>query len=621
MQFAIADIETTGLDVDTVDIHCICVLTGDMDEPLLFDPTEIEEGLKYLDRLIDEGYTLAGHNFIEYDLPILRRYGMKDPGVCYDTRTVSRAAYPGTRMNEADSKFLRKHPEHIGAYNKGRHGLRDWGYRLHEHKGDYDGGWEKYSEEMGAYCAQDVTVNWKLLEKLRTEINDEAAMLECEVHHICERMKKHGVVFDVDEAVNFAGELAQRRSELSKELVEAFGDWWAPKTNKVSVCGQTMVSKKYAPGQPGYKNVRKGCEHQNIELVQFNPASTEHIAKRLIDKYGWKPKSYTDGGKPQVTAEVLQDLTYPEAPLLAEYQEIKKILGYVSEGANGWLKLVDSTGRIHGTTMPTGTVSGRAAHKAPNTGNVPARSKYGARARRLFRVGPGKVLVGADASGLQLRALAHYLARWDSRVFAKQCETGDIHEFMREATGLYTRANQKTWTYAKLFGAGAKKLGQTAILDHIAAVEAGLTDEKVPKASRAGALGRKTLDNLGDAIPAFTELEEQLSKAADVGRLKTLDGRYLPVGSAHTAIAMLLQGFEAIVMKRAMVIAAPQIYALGGEFVLWVHDEFQVECTHASAREIGRIMVDAMAAAGQYYDCRVAIDGEYKIGETWGDTH
>ena len=620
MKIALADIETTGLDTQTVDIHCIAILTDGMTEPALYPPTEIEEGLKHLDRLIDEGYTLAGHNFIEYDLPILRRYGMKDPGVCYDTRTISRAAFPGNKMAEKDAKLWRSRPKLAGAYMKGGHDLKAWGLRLGVHKGDYDGGWEEYSEEMGAYCVKDLVVNKAVLDRLRVEINDEAAMLECEVHHICERMKKHGVVFDVAGAVDFTAELAQRRKELSEELTARFGTWLAPH-GKPKTPKRTQSSKKYSPGEEGYMNVREGCDYQNIKEVEFNPASHAHIAHVLQSTYGWKPTHLTDKGNIQVTAEILQDLTYPEAPLLAEYQEIQKILGYVSEGDNGWLKLVRDDGRIHGTTKPTGTVSGRAAHNSPNTGNVPARSKYGKRARQLFTVGRGNVLVGADASGLQLRGLAHYLARWDGRQFATQCETGDIHEFMREATGLFTRDKQKTWTYAKLFGAGARKLGQTAILDHIAALEKGLTDKPVPKASRAAALGRTTLDNLGDAIPAFTELEAQLANAAKVGSLATVDGRRLPVGSAHTAIAMLLQGIEAVIMKRAMVIAAPRIYALGGEFVLWVHDEFQVECLPENADKIGQIMVKAMNEAGEYYNLRVAIDGEYQVGKTWADTH
>ncbi len=620
MHLAIVDVETTGLAVDTVSIHCICFLAEGMDAPTLFGPDRLDEGIAAVNRLIEQGYTLGGHNFIEYDLPILRRYGMNDPGVCYDTRTVSRAAFPGNEMFAKDKAFLKDNKELEGKYRKGGHALEDWGYRLHEHKGEYDGGWEHYSQEMGDYCVQDVLVNWKLLERLRRAMPDEAAMMECEVHRICHRMKQTGVVFDVGAAVDFSAELVTRRAELNTELVDSFGSWLAPH-GKVKCPKRTQSSKKYAPGQSGYMNVREGCEYQAFKEVQFNPASTDHIAFALRRKYHWRPALYTDTGKAQVTAEVLRDLTYTEAPLLAEYQEIKKILGYVSEGKNGWLKLVDNGGRIHGTTKPTGTVSGRASHNRPNTGNVPSRSKYGKKARALFRVGPGRVLVGADASGLQLRALAHYLARWDDRAFAVQCETGDIHEHMRAATGLHLRAHQKTWTYAKLFGAGAKKLGQIAILDHIAAVEAGLTTKPVPKVSRAASLGRSTLDNFGDAIPGFTSLERGLAESAAAGFLNTLDGRRLPVSSGHTAIAMLLQGFEAVVMKKAMTIAANYIDAWDAEYVLWVHDEFQVECPPEFSGQVGKCMVDAMREAGEYYDLRVKIAGDYKVGQTWAETH
>ena len=230
-------------------------------------------------------------------------------------------------------------------------------------------------------------------------------------------------------------------------------------------------------------------------------------------------------------------------------------------------------------------------------------------------------MVGADASGLQLRCLAHYFAKWDGGEFARQCETGDIHEYMRQGTGLFTRNFQKTWTYAMLFGAGKSKLGQTAILDHRAALEKGLTDKPLPKLSQAAALGQQTLDNLGNAVPAFPALKKDLDRAADMGKLRTLDGRWIPIGSAHTAIAMLLQGAEAVIMKTAMVLAAPALRDYGAQYALWVHDEFQIESFPHCAEEVGRIMVNAIRQAGEKLEMRVKLDGEFKIGKTWAETH
>jgi DNA polymerase-1 len=626
MDIAVVDIECNGLDVDTVDTHCIVIdVPGSSDAGDTWtydiDQGDLADGIVHLNRLIDDGYTIAGHNIIEYDIPILRRYGMKDPGLVLDTLVMSRTIYPGNSLFQRDQSFLKKNPKLKDDLRPGSHALKAWGMRLDCPKDEYDGGWETFSQVMLDYCVQDVASNVVLLDHLRSRMPDDASVLECAVASICRRMRLHGVAFNVDDAEDFTITLAARRATLTLELREAFGSWIEKTGERTPKRTQRRKHVELIDGRLVEISVMvEGVTYDVGKVTEFNPASTEHIAKRLIVKHGWKPRHFTETGKPKMTAEVLNDLPYPEAPLLAEYQEIKKIIGYIAEGNNAWLKL-EEKGRLHGKVNPTGTVSGRASHNRPNTGNVPTRSKLGHRCRSLFLAGPGKVIVGADASGLQLRGLAHYLAKWDGGTFATQCQTGDIHEYMREATGLYTRDHQKTWTYAKLFGAAATKLGQTTIVDHRAAVEQGLIDIPIPKQSAATRLGRQTLANLGNAIPAFDKLEKMLGQAADRGWLLDLSGRRVPIGSGHIAIAMLLQSFEACIMKQAMVFAAPFLYRAGAEYVLWVHDEFQVEVSEEHAKAVGETMVNAMAMAGVHFNLRVKIDGDYKVGATWQDTH
>jgi DNA polymerase I-like protein with 3'-5' exonuclease and polymerase domains len=158
-------------------------------------------------------------------------------------------------------------------------------------------------------------------------------------------------------------------------------------------------------------------------------------------------------------------------------------------------------------------------------------------------------------------------------------------------------------------------------LDHRTALEQGLTTKPLPKLSQSAALGRQTLENLGNAVPAFPKLQADLHKAAATGWLTTLDGRKIPIGSEHTAIAMLLQGAEACVMKKAMALAKRRIESLHGAFVLWVHDEFQVEALPEHAETIGKILVDAMGEAGESFGLRVKLDGAFKVGKTWAETH
>ena len=627
MDIAVVDIECNGLDTETVDIHCIVIhcIGGETQTfgvgGQFAEGGDIALGIAELNHLIECGMVLAGHNVIEYDIPILRRYGMKEPGQVYDTLVTSRAAYPGSTLYQKDQAFLKKLPQLEGELKVGAHSLHAWGLRLGNEKGDYDGGWETFSQEMLDYCVQDVAVNAQLLELLRDRIPDEAALLECEVAQVCRDMRLHGVAFDVEAAQALAVRLATRRGELSLELKEVFGSWVEKTGERTPKRTQNRKHIRLVDGElVEYPTMTKGKTYDVGKVVEFNPASTEHIARCLKAKYNWRPTKYTPGGKPQVTAEVLADLTYPEAPMLAEYQEIKKILGYVAEGTNAWLKL-EKKGRLHGKVNPTGTVTSRASHNSPNTGNVPSRTALGQECRALYVASPGTVMVGADASGLQLRGLGHYLSAWDEGAFARQCETGDIHEYMRQATGLHYRSRQKNWTYARIFGAGDVKLGEMALLDWHDAYAEGIVTERPPKQSAAKRIGRQTIDNLGDAIPAFVHLQKRLKGAAGRGWLKALDGRRLPVGSEHLALAVLLQSFEACIMKRAMVIARPRLRATDAHYVLWVHDEYQVECDPSDAEYVGETLVEAMRRAGEDFGLGVRIDGEYQIGESWADTH
>ena len=633
MQFVVFDIEADSLDTETCKVHCIVHEASAGQEPVAYGPTEIEQGVARLQELVDHGVVLVGHNITNYDIPVLRRLGLKVPdGQLYDTRMASRSVYSGATLRIKDRAFLLRHPEfQDGVLDVGSHSLGAWGIRLGHFKPEHTE-WDRFSPEMLHRCKEDVGINRELLDLLRDRIPDEPAMLETQVACLVEQMRRIGCRFDVGAAFTLAARLTDRRAEIAEELQTVFPAWYEPdaKDPKAAlvVPKRDMQSRKVGPGEPGYKNVSKGCAYTKVRLVEFKPGSAGHITKQFKQRYGWKPAIFTDSGAPSVTAEILRDLPYPEAKILAEYMELDKILGYLNQGDKAWLQIQED-GYIHGRINPTGTVSGRASHADPNTGNVPSRSQLGHQCRTLFLPDEGHVMVGADASGLQLRGLGHYLSPWDGGEFARQCETGDIHEHMRAATGLLVRDVQKTWTYSMLFGAQAPRLGRTVLDDLYMAQERGLDisgspflkDGEVPRRSKARELGVQSQTNLGNAIHAFVYLEKKLDEAAKRKYLVAIDGRRIPVPSRHTAIAMLLQSFEAIVMKKAMVLAAPKLRDLGARYVLWVHDEFQSSCPPAVAEQVGEVLVWAMAEAGRQLGLSVKIDGEYKIGATWAETH
>jgi DNA polymerase I-like protein with 3'-5' exonuclease and polymerase domains len=204
--------------------------------------------------------------------------------------------------------------------------------------------------------------------------------------------------------------------------------------------------------------------------------------------------------------------------------------------------------------------------------------------------------------------LAHYLAFYDGGEYAKTVIEGDIHTLNQKAAGLETRDQAKTFIYAFLYGAGDAKIG-----------------EIVGGSAREGQmLKRKFLSNL----PALRKLQDAVQrKVTNGGKLVGLDGRILPVRSAHAALNMLLQSAGAVTMKVALVQLFHRLNAMkwqhGREysFVANVHDEFQAEVKPDKANVFGELAVDAIRRAGKELKLNVMLDGEAKVGMSWKETH
>ena len=444
------DIEANGL-LDTVSlIHCLGYAVESQKVGLATDQG-IHDILEMW-RLGD--YTLVGHNIIGYDLPALQKVrNFKHPqGRVLDTMVLSRFIFPDLAP-EDDKLILRgKMPARL----MGSHSLEAWGYRLGCFKGDYEGGWEEYTEEMGEYCKQDVEVTRKLYEHCMAQMPaKEALELEHAVQFIIQRQVRHGVCFNVDRAIELNAELSDKLVALERDLKATFGSWFQPsKTREGTI-------KTWTPARDNARlGYTAGAELTPVELVEFNPGSRTHITKVLLDA-GWVPEKFTDAGNPKVDEEVLAGVDHPHVKKILAYLLVKKRLGQLSDGDNGWLKLVRK-GRIHGSVNTNGAVTGRMTHASPNLAQVPSVKKgkneageevvlygeaggWGYEMRDLFCVHKGKKLVGCDASGLELRMLAHYMGRYDNGAYGKEVVGGDIHTANQKAAGLPTRNNAKTF--------------------------------------------------------------------------------------------------------------------------------------------------------------------------------
>lgn len=585
------DLESDGLLDELTRIHCLVLKDAETGEVHSFTPFEVEAGV----RMLQDADLIIGHNVICFDIPALRKvfpwFSIERTRV-RDTLTCSRLIWPD--LSDRDRAKIAKGSD-FPPKLAGRHSLASWGHRLNEHKGDYQGGWEQWSEEMQHYCEQDVEVTdrlWKLIES--KDYSARAIELEHGVQWVVSEQEVRGFGFDRPAAVHLYQRLVERRLELEAELQDAFPPWeeelgeFVPKVN----------NKKL-----GYV---KGVPVMKTKEMVFNPGSRQHIAKRLIAIRGWKPKEFTNDGHAKVDEAVLASLPYPEAKLMSEYLMIQKRIGMLAEGSQAWLK-AENDGRIYGSVITNGAVTGRATHRSPNVAQTPAvGAPYGEECRALFVPTGNRKLVGVDVSGLELRMLGHYMSRWDDGAYADVVINGDIHTVNQKAAGLETRPQAKTFIYAFLYGAGAAKIGSIV--------------------GKGAAVGSKLKKKFLAQTPALKHLIEAVQgKAERQGHLIGLDGRRLHIRSNHAALNTLLQSAGAIVCKQWMVNLDEALRDQGlhdkcGQ-VAWVHDELQIEADEDCADQVGQLAVDAIVTAGGVLDVRVPLTGEYKVGKNWAETH
>lgn len=512
-----------------------------------------------LQKYLDSCDLIIMHNGICFDAPVLRRswnITMKQSQM-YDTLVSSRLLSPSL---------------------EGGHSLEAWGQRLGFPKGDFKDWDAGYSPEMEAYCIQDTLVTEKLYKHLTAELTakkfeERSIKLEHDVQAIIAKQEENGFKLNEKEAITLLSTLQAKLVLLEAQLQSIFPTKVIPRVSE-------KTGKELKP------------------LIEpFNPGSRKQIGERLQEK-GWKPDKFTETGQPIVDEGTLEGLDFPEAKAIAEYLLLQKRIAQIKS----WLDVVKPDGRVHGRVITNGAVTGRMTHHSPNMAQVPScGSPYGEECRDLWIVEKGYKLVGIDASGLELRMLAHYM---QDDAYIYEVTQGDIHTANQKAAGLETRAQAKTFIYAFLYGAGAAKIGKV--------VGAGAQE------------GQKLIDSFLENTPTLDVLRKKVANICKLsGSLPGLDGRRLHVRSDHAALNTLLQGAGAIVMKQALVLLDTRLQQLGVDykFVANVHDEWQIEVAEDYADMVGKLGVRAIEDAGRVLNMRCPLTGEYKVGNSWKETH
>jgi len=578
------DIETDGLD-PTV-IHVIVA------KEIGVAKNYVIRGPKSFAKFAEGVTKWVAHNGIGFDIPVVEKlWGYKIPlSKQVDTLVLSRMFDPN---------------------RKGGHRLIDWGKRLGEYKGEFDD-WSQYSDEMKDYCKQDVKVTELVYSQLMQEgkkFSQSSINLEYQVHQIMCQQQADGFELDTDLAEEIYTVCLRETNRIEAEIKE----FMVPIAVKV----KDVALKYKKDGSIWANQLMDGCnvqgDYTKIMWEEFNLDSPTQINKRL-NALGWKPKIKTKGGDLyKICPENLA--TIPDtAPQAVKGLKSWKVLASRWKLAAEWLDGSQKTGRVHGRVITPGAVTHRAAHRGPNMANIPSvphgkdgilwkmDGMYAAECRQVFKVPEGKLLVGTDAAGIQLRVLAHYM---NDPVYTEQVIDGDIHTFNKNALGSYCkdRPTAKTFIYAFLLGAGVGKIAEIL--------------------GCSPAQANKSMQNFYETLPTLKRLKSEAARAASMGWMKGLDGRILQIGSEHLALSVYLQGGETVIMRLANLFWQRQAKKEGLNFkqCAWVHDEWQTEVDANQAERLGEIQVQSIIDAGAFFKLNCPMDGEAKIGNNWLETH
>jgi len=324
---------------------------------------------------------------------------------------------------------------------------------------------------------------------------------------------------------------------------------------------------------------------------EFNINSTPQLRTVLFERLKLPVQKRTKTGA-STDVEVLEQLAAMghEVPrLLIEYRELSKLKSTYVDALPGYIRA--ATGRVHTSFNQTGAATGRLSSSDPNLQNIPVRTKRGGEIRRAFIAPPGRLLLTADYSQVELRLLAHLSG--DPAFVAAFQRGGDIHR--QTAAVIFgvseanvtgeMRARAKTINFATIYGQGALALSR----------QLGITLEE------AKAFIKHYFERFA-GVRAW--LDKTVDEARQRGFVETLFGRrrYIPelrdrnfsirAFGERTATNSPLQGSAADLIKIAMIRihAALKREQLGAKMLLQVHDELVFEIPEAERVDAGGLV-------------------------------
>lgn len=349
----------------------------------------------------------------------------------------------------------------------------------------------------------------------------------------------------------------------------------------------------------------------------FNIQSPKQLGSVLFERLMLPAGKKTKTGW-STNAAVLDKLR-GKHPIIEQILDYRTLTKLKSTYADGLLKEISADGRIHTNFQMTVTATGRLSSTEPNLQNIPVRRELGAQIRKMFVASPGRVLVDADYSQIELRLLAHIAN--DETMIAAFRSGEDIHAVtasqvfgvpLAEVTPLQ-RSHAKAVNFGIVYGISAFSLAQDigvfqseakAYMDSYFAKYHGV---------------RAYMTRVVEQAKADGYVTTLFGRRRDLPELKSSNFNLRSFGE-RVALNMPIQGTAADIIKAAMVRVDARMRAekLQARLLLQVHDELIVECPAEEAETVRAILTEEMEHVVDY---RVPLLVDAKIGASWAEAH
>jgi DNA polymerase-1 len=520
--------------------------------------------------LEDPGVKKLGHN-LKYDRNVLVNHGLELTGIAHDTMLESYVINSTANRHDLDT-LCERYLDH-----------RTIHYEDVAGKGAKQIGFNQVAlTQAGPYAAEDADMTLQLHHHFWPQLEATEGLkrlyreLEIPLIEVLSRMERNGVLVDARLLARQSGGLAERMQALEREVVEM-------------------------AGKP------------------FNLGSTKQLQAILFDKLGLPVIRKTPKGQPSTAEDVLQELArdYPLPRLILEHRSLSKLKSTYTDRLPELINPV--TGRVHTSYHQAVASTGRLASAEPNLQNIPVRTETGRRIRQAFVAPPGRLILAADYSQIELRIMAQLSG--DEGLRAAFRGGQDIHR--ATATEVFGAAPQdvtpeqrraaKAINFGLIYGMSAFGLARQLGIDRGAAqAYIELYFARYP------------------GVRAY--MERTREQARRDGYVETLFGRrlYLPeINSRNgqrrqyaerTAINAPMQGTAADIIKRAMIQVdrwlRPQAEA--ARMIMQVHDELVFEVNEDDLERVRTKAVALMTAAAQL---SVPLEVEAAAGKNWDEAH